>query len=79
MSRIAAGPRFRKPLRSRGNSRPLASTSGTEGAASVPRPVPLRHNNDFRMLWTGQLLTLAGALLFGAAAMLVPSPLVAAP
>jgi MFS family permease len=67
MSRIAAGPRFRGPLRSRRNSRRLAGTSGTKTAASVPRPVPLRHNKDFRMLWTGQLLSDTGSQIGGLA------------
>ena len=69
---------FGVPLRSP-SFRLQARASGTETASTAPRLVRLRRNKDFRMLWTGQLLTLAGALLFGAAAMLVPSPLVAAP
>ena len=66
MSRIAARPRFRGPLRSR-NSRLLAGTSGTEIATSDPRPVPLRRNKGFRMLWTGQLLSDTGTQIGGLA------------
>jgi MFS family permease len=66
MSPSPAGPRFRGPLRSR-NSRLPARASGTETAASVPRPVPLRRNKDFRMLWTGQLLSDTGTQTGGLA------------
>jgi hypothetical protein len=33
----------------------------TETAASVPRPIPLRHSKGFRMLWIGQLLSDTGS------------------
>jgi MFS family permease len=35
--------------------------SGTGTAAGVARPVPLRRNNGFRMLWIGQLLSDTGS------------------
>ena len=66
MPRIAAGPRFRGPLRSR-KFRLLARARGTETAASVPWPVPLRRNKGFRMLWTGQLLSDTGTQIGGLA------------
>jgi MFS family permease len=41
--------------------------SGIETAASVPRPIPLRRNQGFRMLWTGQLLSDTGTQIGGLA------------
>jgi MFS family permease len=38
----------------------VSDASGIETAADVPRPVPLRRNNGFRMLWIGQLLSDTG-------------------
>jgi MFS family permease len=38
----------------------VTDASGTETAADVPRPVPLRRNAGFRMLWIGQLLSDTG-------------------
>jgi MFS family permease len=38
----------------------VTDASGTEIAADVPRPVPLRRNAGFRMLWIGQLLSSTG-------------------
>ena len=38
----------------------VSDASGNETAADVPRPVPLRRNNGFRMLWIGQLLSDTG-------------------
>lgn len=39
----------------------MSGTSGTETAAGVARPVPLRRNSGFRMLWIGQLLSDTGS------------------
>jgi MFS family permease len=38
----------------------VSDASGIESAANLPRPVPLRRNNGFRMLWIGQLLSDTG-------------------
>ncbi len=38
----------------------MSGTTETEAAAGVPRPVPLRRNGGFRMLWIGQLLSDTG-------------------
>jgi MFS family permease len=38
----------------------VIDASGIETAADVPRPVPLRLNESFRMLWIGQLLSGTG-------------------
>jgi MFS family permease len=65
MSRSPVRPRFRG--RCRPSTRLPARASGTGTAASVPRPVPLRLNRDFRMLWTGQLLSDAGTQVGGLA------------
>lgn len=70
MPRSPAGPRFRGPLRSP-NFRPPARTRGTEAASRVPLPVPLRRNKDFRLLWTGQLLSDTGTQIGGLAYPLV--------
>jgi MFS family permease len=66
MSRSPARPRLRGPLHGP-NFRLLARASGTETASGVPRPVPLRRNKDFRMLWTGQLLSDTGTQIGGLA------------
>lgn len=39
----------------------VSEARGTETAADVPRPVPLRRNEGFRMLWIGQLLSGTGS------------------
>src|ERR1700728_1438079 len=66
MSRSPGGPRFRGPLRSP-NFPLLARASGTGTASTAPRPVPLRRNTGFRMLWTGQLLSDTGTQIGGLA------------
>jgi MFS family permease len=38
----------------------VSDASGNETATDVPRPVPLRRNEGFRMLWIGQLLSGTG-------------------
>jgi MFS family permease len=38
----------------------VSEASGIDTAADVPRPVPLRRNGGFRMLWIGQLLSDTG-------------------
>jgi MFS family permease len=38
----------------------VSEASGIDTAAVVPRPVPLRRNAGFRMLWVGQLLSDTG-------------------
>jgi hypothetical protein len=38
----------------------VSGTSGIEMAAGIPRPLPLRRNKGFRMLWIGQLLSDTG-------------------
>ncbi len=64
---------FRSPVRPRfrGRRRPRirlpARASGTGTASGVPRPVPLRRNRDFRMLWAGQLLSDTGTQVGGLA------------
>ena len=65
MSRSPVRPRFRG--RCRPSTRLPARASGTGTAASVPRPIPLRLNRDFRMLWTGQLLSDTGTQVGGLA------------
>jgi hypothetical protein len=70
MSRVPVRPRFRGLLRSRKFRLP-ARAAGTETASSVPRPVPLRRNKDFRMLWTGQLLSDTGSQIGGLASPLL--------
>jgi MFS family permease len=66
MSRVSVGPRFRGPLRSREFRLP-ARARGTAAASSAPGPVPLRRNQGFRMLWTGQLLSDTGSQIGGLA------------
>ncbi len=65
MFRSSVRPRFRG--RCRPSIRLLARASGTKTASSVPRPVPLRRNRDFRMLWAGQLLSDTGTQVGGLA------------
>ena len=39
----------------------MSDATETETAAEVPRPLPLRRNHGFRMLWIGQLLSDSGS------------------
>jgi MFS family permease len=39
----------------------VSDATETETAAEVPRPLPLRRNHGFRMLWIGQLLSDSGS------------------
>lgn len=66
MFRVPGGTQSRGLLRSR-KLRLLAPAGGAETASSIPRPLPLRHNKDFRMLWTGQLLSDTGSQIGGLA------------
>jgi MFS family permease len=45
----------------------VSGASGIETSAGVPRPVPLRRNKGFRMLWIGQLLSDTGTGIGGLA------------